>query len=164
MQEKIKLFITGGTFDKEYNELSGKLYFNNTHMYELLHLGRCRLILDIETLMMVDSMEMSKTERNYIIQKCIEEPAQQIIITHGTDTMVETAHMLADSAHEKTIVLTGAMIPVKFGSSDGLFNMGSALAFVQALPSGVYIAMNGQVFNQKNVRKNKKLGIFEETK
>ena len=164
MQEKIKIFITGGTFDKEYNELSGKLYFNNSHMYELLQLGRCRLILDIETLMMVDSMEMSKTERNYIVQKCIEEPVQQIVITHGTDTMVETAHMLADSVPKKTIVLTGAMIPVKFGSSDGLFNMGSALSFVQALPSGVYIAMNGQVFNQKNVRKNKKLGIFEETK
>ena len=164
MQEKIKIFITGGTFDKEYNELSGKLYFNNSHMYELLQLGRCRLILDIETLMMVDSMEMLKTERNYIIKKCIEEPDQQIVITHGTDTMVETAHMLADSLPKKTIVLTGAMIPVKFGSSDGLFNMGSALSFVQALPSGVYIAMNGQVFNQKNVRKNKKLGIFEETK
>ena len=164
MQEKIKIFITGGTFDKEYNELSGKLYFNNSHMYELLQLGRCRLILDIETLMMVDSMEMLKTERNYIIKKCIEEPDQQIVITHGTDTMVETAHMLADSVHKKTIVLTGAMIPVKFGSSDGLFNMGSALSFVQALPSGVYIAMNGQFFNQKNVRKNKKLGIFEKTK
>ena len=101
MQEKIKIFITGGTFDKEYNELSGKLYFNNSHMYELLQLGRCRLILDIETLMMVDSLEMSKTERNYIIKKCIEEPAQQIVITHGTDTMVETAHMLADSVPKK---------------------------------------------------------------
>ena len=162
MQQKIKIFITGGTFDKEYNELSGKLYFNNSHMYELLQLGRCRLILDIETLMMVDSIEMSKTERNYIIQKCIEEPVQQIVITHGTDTMVETAHMLANSVHKKTIVLTGAMIPVKFGSSDGLFNMGSALSFVQALPPGVYIAMNGQVFNQENVKKNKELGVFEE--
>ena len=162
MQRKIKIFITGGTFDKEYNELSGELYFNNSHMYELLKLGRCRLDVDIETLMMVDSIEMSKTERNYIIQKCIEEPVRQIIITHGTDTMVETARMLADDVNYKTIVLTGAMIPVGFGSSDGLFNMGSALSFVQALPPGIYIAMNGQVFNQENVRKNKKLGIFEE--
>ena len=161
MQEKIKIFITGGTFDKEYNEFSGELYFKNSHMYELLELGRCRLDVDIETLMMVDSMEMSKTERNYIIQKCIEEPLQQIVITHGTDTMVETASMLVDAANDKTIVLTGAMIPVKFGSSDGLFNMGGALSLVQALPSGVYVAMNGQVFNQGNVRKNKKLGIFE---
>ena len=108
-------------------------------------------------------MEMSKTERKYIIQKCIEEPIKQIIITHGTDTMVETARMLAEAVKDKTIVLTGAMIPVRFGSSDGLFNMGSALSFVQALAPGVYIAMNGQVFNQENVRKNKKLGIFEET-
>ena len=163
MQNKIKIFITGGTFDKEYNELTGELYFKNSHMYELLELGRCRLDVDIETLMMVDSIEMSKTERNYIIQKCIEEPIKQIIITHGTDTMVKTARILADAVNDKTIVLTGAMIPVRFGSSDGLFNMGSALSFVQALPSGVYIAMNGQIFNQQNVRKNRKLGIFEGT-
>jgi len=163
MQRKIKIFITGGTFDKEYNELSGELYFNNSHMYKLLELGRCRLDVDIETLMMVDSMEMSKIERDCIVQKCIEEPLKQIVITHGTDTMVDTAHMLTDAINDKTIILTGAMIPVKFGSSDGLFNMGSALSFVQALPSGVFIAMNGQVFNQENVQKNKKLGIFEET-
>jgi len=163
LQSKIKIYITGGTFDKEYNELTGELYFKSSHMYELLELGRCRLDVDIETLMMVDSMEMSNRERNKIIQKCLDEPALQIIITHGTDTMVKTAHMLADSIHDKTIVLTGAMIPVKFGSSDGLFNMGSALSLVQALPSGVYIAMNGQFFNQENVRKNKKLGIFEGT-
>ena len=163
MQGKIKIFITGGTFDKEYNELTGKLYFKNSHMYELLELGRCQLDVDIETLMMVDSIEMSKTERNYIIQKCIAEPIKQIIITHGTDTMVKTAGILADAVNDKTIVLTGAMIPVRFGSSDGLFNMGSALSFVQALSPGVYIAMNRQIFNQENVRKNKKLGIFEGT-
>ena len=162
MQEKIKIFITGGTFDKEYNELTGELYFKNSHMYELLELGRCRLDVDVETLMMVDSIEMSKIERNYIIQKCIEEPIKQIIITHGTDTMVKTARILAEADIDKTIVLSGAMIPVRFGSSDGLFNMGSALSFVQVLSPGVYIAMNGQIFNQENVRKNKKLGIFEE--
>ena len=127
-----------------------------------MELGHCRLDINIETLMLVDSMEMSTTERNYIIQKCIEEPFQQIVITHGTDTMVDTARMLTDTVYDKTIVLTGAMIPVKFGSSDGLFNMGSALSLVQALPLGVFIAMNGQVFNQENVQKNKKLGIFEE--
>ena len=162
MKAKTKIFITGGTFDKEYNELTGELYFKRSHMYELLELGRCRLDVDIETLMMVDSMEMSTTERNYIIQKCIEEPVQQIVITHGTDTMVATARMLADAVQDKTIVLTGAMIPVKFGSSDGLFNMGSALSFVQALSKGVYIAMNGQIFYHEDVKKNKKLGIFEE--
>ena len=162
MEPKTKIFITGGTFDKEYNELTGELYFKSSHMYELLELGRCRLNVDIETLMMVDSMEMSKTGRNYIVQKCIEEPVKQIVITHGTDTMVETANILAGANIDKTIVLTGAMIPVKFGSSDGLFNMGSSLSFVQALPSGIYIAMNGQIFNQENVKKNKKMGIFEE--
>ena len=162
LKAKTKIFITGGTFDKEYNEITGELYFKSSHMYELLELGHCRLDVDIETLMMVDSMEMSKTERNYIIQKCVEEPVQRIVITHGTDTMVETARMLADAIQDKTIVLTGAMIPVKFGSSDGLFNMGSALSFVQALPLGIYIAMNGQIFNQENVKKNQKMGIFEE--
>ena len=161
MQTDTKIYITGGTFDKEYNELTGELYFKNSHMYELLELGRCRLDVKIETLMMVDSMEMSKTERNYIIQKCKEESIEHIVITHGTDTMLDTARMLADVIHDKTIVLTGAMIPVKFGSSDGLFNMGSALSLVQVLPQGVYIAMNGQIFNQHNVQKNKKLGIFE---
>ena len=162
MKPKTKIFITGGTFDKEYNELTGELYFKSSHMYELLELGRCRLGVDIETLMMVDSIEMSNAERNYIIQKCREEKIEQIVITHGTDTMVKTANMLAVECIDKTIVLTGAMIPVKFGSSDGLFNMGSALSFVQALPVGVYIAMNGQIFNQKNVKKNKKMGFFEE--
>jgi len=162
MQQKIKIFITGGTFDKEYNEINGNLYFKNTHMYELLELGRCRLDVDIETLMMVDSIEMSTNERNYILQKCINESIDQIIVTHGTDTMVKTAQLLADSVKNKTIILTGAMIPVKFGSSDGLFNMGSALSFVQSLPYGVYIAMNGQIFNQENVRKNKTFGIFEQ--
>ena len=162
MQNKIKIFITGGTFDKEYNELTGKLFFKNSHMNELLELGRCRLNVDIETLMMVDSIEMSKLQRKHIIQKCLAEPIKQIVITHGTDTMVETSKMLAEVISDKTIVLTGAMIPVKFGSSDGLFNMGSAMSFAQALPTGVYIAMNGQVFSQENVCKNKKLGIFEE--
>ena len=159
---KIKIYITGGTFDKEYNELTGELYFNNSHMYELLELGRCKLNVEIETLMMVDSIEMSENQRLSIIEKCINEPLNQIIITHGTDTMVKTAQELANKNLDKTIILTGAMIPFKFGSSDGLFNMGSALSFVQALTSGVYIAMNGQIFSQKNVRKNKKLGIFEE--
>ena len=161
MQKKIKIFITGGTFDKEYNELNGELYFKNTHMNELLKLGRCRLDVEIETLMMIDSIEMSIAKRKHIIEKCKNEIINQIIITHGTDTMVETAQMLANQHLKKTIILTGAMIPVKFGSSDGLFNMGSALSLVQILSNGIYIAMNGQIFNQQNVIKNKKLGFFE---
>ena len=161
MNTKTKIFITGGTFDKEYNELSGQLYFNQTHMHELLKLGRCNADVEIETLMMVDSLDMTKNQRNHIIKKCIQEPLDKIIITHGTDTMVETAQMLANQHLKKTIILTGAMIPVKFGSSDGLFNMGGALSLVQILSHGIYIAMNGQIFNQQNVIKNKKLGFFE---
>lgn len=158
----IRIFITGGTFDKEYNELNGQLYFKDTHILELLKLGRCRVDVDIRTLMMVDSLEMTDDDRQLIARQCQNSEEDQIIITHGTDTMAETAAVLAKETKDKTIVLTGAMIPYKFGSSDGLFNLGSALAFVQALPKGVYVAMNGRYFNWDNVRKNKQTGGFEE--
>ena len=158
----IRIFITGGTFDKEYNELNGQLYFKDTHIQELLELGRCRVNVDIRTLMMVDSLEMTKDDRELISRQCQTTEDMMIIITHGTDTMAETAAILAHSNVSKTIVLTGAMIPYKFGSSDGLFNLGSALAFVQALPTGVYVAMNGRYFHWNNVRKNKETGGFEE--
>jgi len=160
----IRIFVTGGTFDKEYNELSGELFFKETHLYEMLKLGRCRLLLDIRTLMMIDSLEMTDSDRKIILENCIRADENKIVITHGTDTMVETAKFLADFVKDKTILLTGAMIPYKFGSSDGLFNLGSALAFVQTLPYGVYIAMNGKYFNWDNVRKNRKTGVFEEVK
>ena len=160
----IKIFVTGGTFDKEYNELNGELYFKETHLYEMLELGRSQLRVDIETIMMKDSLEMSENNRNTIVQKCLESDENQILITHGTDTMVETAKLLAEKITTKTIVLTGAMIPYKFGSSDGLFNLGSALSFLQSLPKGIYIAMNGNIFNWNNVKKNKELGLFEPLK
>lgn len=158
----IRIFITGGTFDKEYNELNGQLYFKDTHIQELLNLGRCRVDVDIRTLMMVDSLEMTDDDRQLIARQCQNSDEDKIIITHGTDTMAETAEILAKETRDKTIVLTGAMIPYKFGSSDGLFNLGSALAFVQALPTGVYVAMNGRYFTWDNVRKNKQTGGFEE--
>jgi len=158
----IRIFITGGTFDKEYNELNGQLYFKDTHIQELLKLGRCRVDVDIRTLMMVDSLEMTEDDRQLIARQCQNADEDRIIITHGTDTMAETAAVLARDTKDKTIVLTGAMIPYKFGSSDGLFNLGSALAFVQALPKGVYVAMNGRYFTWDNVRKNKQTGVFEE--
>ena len=159
----IQIFITGGTFDKEYNELDGTLYFKDTHLPEMLKLGRCNVDVTIRTLMMVDSLEMSDTDRELIIENCRKSKAEKIIVTHGTDTMELTAKALGTAAIPgKTIILTGAMIPYKFGSSDGLFNLGSALAFVQALPSGVYIAMNGRYFSWDNVRKNRKAGQFEE--
>ena len=157
----IKVFSTGGTFDKEFNELNGELYFKKTQLHELLELGRSQLNVKVETLMMIDSLNMTDDERQYIIKKCQKEASQRIIITHGTDTMVETAKILAEHIQDKTIILTGAMIPIKFGSSDGLFNLGSALSFVQILEPGIYITMNGRYFNWDNVRKNKNLGIFE---
>jgi len=158
----IRIFVTGGTFDKEYNELSGELFFKETHLHEMLKLGRCRLLLDIKTLMMIDSLEMTDSDRKIILENCIRADENKIVITHGTDTMVQTAMFLAGFVKDKTILLTGAMIPYKFGSSDGLFNLGSALAFVQTLPHGVYIAMNGKYFDCNNVRKNKRTGVFEE--
>ncbi len=158
----IRIFVTGGTFDKEYNELNGELYFKDTHLPELFKLGRSKVSVEIRTLMMVDSLEMTAMDRDLIADHCRKSVEDKIIITHGTDTMTETAKVLAEKVSGKTIILTGAMIPYKFGSSDGLFNMGSALAFVQTLPQGVYIAMNGRYFNWDNVQKNKKTGVFEE--
>lgn len=160
----IRIFITGGTFDKEYNELNGELYFKDTHMDELLSKGRSQVPVVIKTLMMIDSLEMTAADRERITRECKECEENKIIITHGTDTMTVTAGVLAENIKNKTIVLTGAMIPIKFGSSDGLFNLGSALAFAQSLPAGVYVAMNGRYFNWNNVRKNKETGIFEELK
>ena len=158
----IRIFITGGTFDKEYNELNGQLYFNDSHLPEMLDLGRNLVPVEIRTLMMVDSLEMTEEDRSLIAEHCRKSKEDKIIITHGTDTMADTAQLLAKKVKNKTIVLTGAMVPYKFGSSDGLFNLGSALAFVQTLSNGVYVVMNGRFFNANNVRKNKETGEFEE--
>jgi L-asparaginase len=158
----VRIFITGGTFDKEYNELTGQLYFKDTHINDLLALGRCKVEVAIDTLMMIDSLEMSDRDRDQIAAQCNSCTEDRIVITHGTDTMAQTASVLAAKVANKTIVLTGAMIPIKFGSSDGLFNLGSALAFAQSLPHGVYVAMNGRWFAANRVRKNKETGMFEE--
>jgi L-asparaginase len=158
----IRLFVTGGTFDKEYNELTGQLFFKDSHINEILKLGRSRLDLSVRTLMLIDSLEMTDMDRNIILESCQRCDENKIVITHGTDTMTETAKYLADKIPGKTVVITGAMIPYKFGSSDGLFNLGSALAFVQSLPSGIYIAMNGRYYDWNNCKKNKQTGFFEE--
>lgn len=158
------MLITGGTFDKAYDEINGQLFFKDSHLPEMLALGRCKLNLEIRTLMMVDSLEMTDADRDLIVEQCLATPSSRIVITHGTDTMELTARTLAAKVNEKTIVLTGAMIPYKFGSSDGLFNLGSALAFVQTLPPGVYVAMNGCYFHADRVRKNRQTGAFEEVK
>ena len=160
----VRIFITGGTFDKEYNELDGKLFFKDTHLPEMLKLGRCKLTVEIRTLMLVDSLEMTDADRQIIVDQCRKSREDRIVITHGTDTMEETAKVLGQAGLEKIIVLTGAMVPYKFGSSDGLFNLGSALAFAQTLSRGVYVVMNGRCFLWDNVKKNKKTGEFEEAR
>jgi len=157
----IRVFVTGGTFDKEYDEIRGALAFGDTHLPEMLRRGRCGLALEVRTLMMLDSLDMSDADRDTIARHCLQAPEDRIVITHGTDTMVETAQALASTVRGKTVVLTGAMIPYTFGSSDGLFNLGSALSFVQLLPPGVYLAMNGRWFPWDNVRKNRGTGRFE---
>ena len=158
----IRILVTGGTFDKDYNELTGQLFFKDTHVAEMLRLGRSRVEATIHTVMMIDSLVMTEADRALIVQNCLESPDDRIVVTHGTDTMTDTAAAVARAISDKTIVLTGAMIPYAFGSSDGLFNLGSALSFVQVLPPGVYIAMNGKCFPWDRVRKNRERGEFEE--
>ena len=158
----IRILVTGGTFDKDYNELTGQLFFKDTHIAEMLRLGRSRVQVTIRTVMMVDSLEMTEADRALIVQNCAQAEEDRIVITHGTDTMTDTAAAVARAVSDKTVVVTGAMIPWAFGSSDGLFNLGSALSFVQMLPTGVYIAMNGKCFPWDRVRKNRERGEFEE--
>ena len=162
MNETVRLFVTGGTFDKEYNERNGSLYFKDSHLRDMLKLARSLVEVEVRTLMMIDSLEMDDEDRQAILGQCRKCDRDRIVITHGTDTMETTARLLGENITDKTIVLTGAMIPYAFGSSDGLFNLGSALAFAQSLPAGVYIAMNGRCFTWDNVRKNRDAGVFEE--
>jgi L-asparaginase len=161
---RIRILVTGGTFDKQYDELTGRLFFRETHVPEMLERGRCRLDVTVDTVMMVDSLELDDDGRRLIVDRCRASEEQALVVTHGTDTMVETAQAIAAAGlRDRTIVLTGAMIPYAFGSSDGLFNLGSALSFAQVLAPGVYIAMNGQYFAWDRVRKNRASGIFEST-
>jgi L-asparaginase len=160
----IRIVVTGGTFDKEYNELTGTLFFKDTHVPEMLALGRSRVEVIVHTLMMMDSLDMTDEDRARIVDACGAAPEARLVVTHGTDTMVETARAIATRPDAvlagKTIVLTGAMVPYAFGSSDGLFNLGSAVSFVQVLPPGVYVAMNGRVFEWDAVSKDRNAGVF----
>jgi L-asparaginase len=158
----IRILVSGGTFDKEYDERTGQLFFKDTHLAEMLRLGRSRVEVTIRTVMMIDSLEMTDADRALLVQNCLRSEEDRIVITHGTDTMTETAAAIAQKVSGKTVVLTGAMIPYAFGSSDGLFNLGSALSFAQLLPAGVYVAMNGKCFPWDRVRKNRDRGEFEE--
>ena len=157
----IRILVTGGTFDKEYDEIRGALYFHDTHLQQLLDQGRCGLDVEIRTIMMVDSLDMTDEDRAIVAEHCARSPEDRIVVTHGTDTMAGTAATVARTVRHKTVVLTGAMVPIAFGSSDGLFNLGSALSFVQVLPAGVYVAMNGRCFSWNDVRKNRETGRFE---
>ncbi len=161
MPDRIRILVTGGTFDKEYNEITGELFFQNTHVGDMLRLGRSLLDIEVETLMMIDSLLMTDADREQILMCCREAPEDRIVITHGTDTMEQTATVLGGAITGKTVVLTGAMVPYTFGSSDGMFNLGTALAFAQTLPPGVYVAMNGRWFDWRRVRKNRERGTFE---
>jgi L-asparaginase len=159
---RIRILVTGGTFDKEYDELTGRLFFKDTHVPEMLRRGRCRLDVTVDTVMMIDSLDLDDAGRAEIVQRARASAETALVITHGTDTMVQTGRALAVAGLSgKTIVLTGAMVPYAFGSSDGLFNLGSALSFVQVLPPGVYVAMNGRHFTWDAVRKNTVTGCFE---
>ena len=157
----IRIFVTGGTFDKEYNELEGSLFFKDTHLPEMLALGRCKVEVDMRTLMMVDSLEMSHADRNLIVEQCKNARENRIIVTHGTDTMVETGRALLGISG-KTIVLTGSMQPARFRSTDAVFNIGTAIGAVQSLPPGVYLAMNGRIFDPRRTRKNRERNCFED--
>jgi L-asparaginase len=161
MSDPIRVLVTGGTFDKEYDELSGRLYFKDTHVHEMLRLARCRVDVSVATLFMMDSLEMIEAHRAQVVEACRAAAESRLVVTHGTDTMADTARTLQAAGLAKTVVLTGAMVPYAFGSSDGLFNLGSALSFAQVLPPGVYVAMNGRVFPGDRVRKNRQTGIFE---
>ena len=158
----LRILVTGGTFDKDYHELEGRLFFRETHVQEMLRLGRSRLEISVETLMLIDSLEMTDAHRGRILAACRSAPEERIVITHGTDTMEHTARTIGAAGLAKTILLTGAMVPYTFGSSDGLFNLGSALAFAQALPHGTYVAMNGRCLPWDRVHKNRSTGVFEE--
>lgn len=159
----IKLLLTGGTIDKHYNESNGELDFDDSHLPEILKLGRNQSDIVIEQLMLKDSLEMGDADRQLILEACQRSKQSKILITHGTDTMVDTAQVLGHEKLDKIIVLLGAMVPYVFKHSDAMFNVGFSLAAVQVLSEGVYVAMNGKIFNYDEVFKNKEKGQFEIT-
>ena len=161
-ENTIRILITGGTIDKEYDPLAGELTFPKSHLSNMLNQVRCKVRFVLEEMMLKDSLEMRNKDREEILKKCTDCSQNRVVITHGTDTMVETARFLGKNAKGKTVILVGAMIPYAFGASDALFNLGCAFSAVQALQPGVYITMNGKIFLWNNVRKNKESGEFEE--
>jgi len=160
----IQILITGGTIDKHYDE-SGVLTFKDTKIPSITEQGRFTADLNYQTVMLKDSLDMNDDDRNIIADTCESTQAEKVLITHGTDTMVETAHYIANNKpaliEQKTIVLVGAMVPLTVQNSDANFNIGFALGALSTLNAGVYIAMSGQVFPWDKVRKNMDKMVFE---
>jgi len=159
----IRILITGGTFDKHYDAIRGVLAFKDTHLPEILKQANIDVPVAIEINQLIDSLDMQEENRAGILEACRRSPEDRILITHGTDTMAETAAWIGRAGLAKTVVLTGAMVPYAFGGSDALFNLGCAFSAVQLLPQGCYLTMNGRVFPWNRVRKNRVRGVFEET-
>lgn len=157
----VRILMTGGTMDKHYNELNGELIFTRSTVPEMLAQGRARLSVELQTLMLKDSLDMDDDDRRAIVSACAGCEETRVVITHGTDTMIETAASLAAAVAGKTIVLLGAMVPYRFKNSDALFNLGAAVTAAQTLEHGVYITMNGKVFGHDDVTKNREIGEFE---
>lgn len=157
----LRIIATGGTFDKHYDEIRGELTFANSHLPEVIQRARITVPLALEVLPLLDSLDMQDDDRTRVLDACSKANENAIVIIHGTDTMRETAQVLGAAALNKTIVLTGAMVPYEIAGSDALFNFGFAAGVAQTLPAGVYVAMNGQVFPWDRVRKNRAAGVFE---
>jgi len=155
------IITTGGTFDKQYDEIRGELTFRRSHLPRILKAARCAMPVTVERSMAIDSLLMEESHRKKIANACTKRPENRIIVTHGTDTMVQTAHVVAERKLDKVIVFTGAMVPFALEYSDAVFNLGCAVTAVQLLAPGVYICMNGKVFPFDQVKKNREIGVFE---
>ena len=158
----LRIIVTGGTFDKDYDAIKGELTFVDTHLPEILERIRLTVPVEIELNQLIDSLQMQEENRRSVLVACERSAEASIVITHGTDTMAETARLLGPARLPKTIVLTGAMVPYQVQGSDALFNLGTAFAAAQLLPPGVYVSMNGRIFDWSRVRKNRVAGLFEE--
>ncbi len=156
----LRLIATGGTFDKHYDELAGKLGFAESHMPDVLERARLTLEVELEIRPLIDSLDMVDQDRTEILQSCQQASESAIVIIHGTDTMRETAQVLGAAKLDKTIVFTGAMIPYAIANSDAFFNLGFACGVAQTLPAGVYVAMNGKIFPWDHVQKDRAAGVF----
>ncbi len=157
----IHFIATGGTFEKHYNALNGELVFVQTHLPAMLERARVTVPYTVETVFLIDSLDMQDSHRLKVLEACRGSDAAHIVIVHGTDTMRETAEVLGKAGLGKTVVLTGAMVPYEFDGSDAFFNLGAAVSAVQMLPEGVYIMMNGRAFDWNHVKKNRQIGKFE---